>query len=93
MNWVRVDGVLDWDIDDDTQMLLDTLVVDGKGLLQIGTADHPVEHGVAARIVIADSGEDIDLVNDPLQIGRGVISHGAAKLFGEEVTPYISLAS
>ena len=93
MNWVRVDGVLDWDLDDDTQMLLDTLVVDGKGLLQIGTADHPVEHDVAARIVIADSGEDIDLVNDPLQIGRGVISHGAAKFFGEEVTPYVSLAT
>ncbi|MFT5325477.1 MAG: hypothetical protein ACI8P0_003347, partial [Planctomycetaceae bacterium] len=93
MNWVRVDGVLDWDLDDDTQMLLDTLVVDGKGLLQIGSADNPVEHGVAARIVIADSGEDIDLVNDPLQIGRGVISHGAAKFFGEEVTPYVSLAT
>ncbi len=93
MNWVRVDGVLDWDTDDDTQMLLDTLVVDPAGLLQIGTADNPVEHGVAARIVIADSGEDIDLVNDPLQIGRGVISHGTAKFFGEEVTPYVSLAT
>ena len=91
MNWVRVDGILDWDTDDDTQMLLDTLVVDPAGLLQIGTADNPVEHGVAARIVIADNGEDIDLVNDPLQIGRGVISHGTAKLFGEEVTPYVSL--
>lgn len=93
MNWVRVDGVLDWDTDDDTQMLLDTLVVDSAGLLQIGTATNPVEHGVAARIVIADNGEDIDLVNDPLQIGRGVISHGRAKLFGEEVTPYVSLAT
>lgn len=91
MNWVRVDGILDWDTDDDTQMLLDTLVVDPAGLLQIGTADNPVERGVAARIVIADSGSDIDLVNDPLQIGRGVISHGTAKLFGEEVTPFVSL--
>ena len=93
MNWVRVDGVLDWETNDDTQMLLDTLVVDPAGLLQIGTAANPVEHGVAARIVIADNGEDIDLVNDPLQIGRGVISHGTARLFGEEVTPYLSLAA
>jgi hypothetical protein len=92
MNWVRVDGVLDWDTDDDTQMLLDTLFVDRHDQLQIGTADRPVEHGVAARIVIADSGADIDLEVDPHQIGRGVISHGTAQMFGEEVTPYVSLA-
>ncbi|MDA0283348.1 MAG: hypothetical protein O3B86_08330 [Planctomycetota bacterium] len=93
MNWVRVDGTLNWDTDDDTQMLLDTLFVDVNGLLQIGTEDNPVEHGVAARIVIADNGADIDLNWDPIQISRGVISHGTTKMFGEEVTPYVSLAT
>lgn len=93
MNWVRVDGTLDWDIDDDTQMYVDTLIVDGAGVLSIGSSDQPVEHGVAARIVIADSGEDIDVEWDPIQISRGVIAHGTAQFFGEEVTPYVSLAT
>ena len=92
MDWVRVDGTLDWDTDDDTQLYLDTLVVDAHGSLLIGSADDPVEHGVAARIVIADSGEDIDTEWDPIQISRGVISHGTAQFYGEDVTPYVSLA-
>jgi hypothetical protein len=93
MNWVRVDGTLDWDTDDDTQMLVDTIIVDETGALRIGTDANPVEHGIAARIVIADSGADIDLVNDPLQLGRGLVSLGSVQLFGEEVTPYVSLAT
>ena len=91
MNWVRVDGTLDWDTDDDTQLYLDTLVVDGAGVLQIGTEDNPIEHGVAARIVIADAGEAIDTTRDPNQLSRGVVSHGTAEFWGEEVTPYLSL--
>lgn len=92
MNWVRVDGTLDWATDIDTQMLVDTVVVDGAGFLQIGSADDPVDHGVAARIVIADGGADIDLARDPNQLSRGVVSHGTAQFYGEEVTPYSSLA-
>lgn len=91
MNWVRVAGTLDWDIDDDTQMLLDTLVVERHGTLRIGTEDNPVEHGIAARIVIADDGTDIDTVWDPNQLSHGVVSHGTAEFWGEEVTPYVSL--
>lgn len=91
MNWVRVAGTLDWDVDDNTQMLLDTLVVERHGILRIGTEDSPVEHGVAARIVIADDGTDIDTEWDPNQLSHGVVSHGSAEFWGEEVTPYVSL--
>lgn len=91
MNWVRVDGTLDWDTDDDTQMYVDTVVVDGAGFLRIGTEDNPVEHGVAARIVIADAGAAIDTDWDPNQLSRGVVSHGSAEFWGEEVTPFLSL--
>jgi len=90
INTVRVDGVLQFATDIDTQLLVDTLVVDTEGLLRIGTEDNPVESGVAARIVIAD-GDLIDPEIDPLQLGKGVISHGAVEVYGQEVTPYVSL--
>lgn len=92
MEWVRVDGTLDWATDIDTQMLVDTVVVDTAGIVQIGSADDPVDHGVAARIVIADDGADIDLARDPNQLSRGLVSHGTTQFYGEEVTPFSSLA-
>ena len=91
MKWVRVDGTLEFATDIDTQMLVDTVIVDGTGTLHLGTAANPIASGVAARIVIADSGRNIDQVWDPLQFSRGVISHGAVEMHGETVTPFVSL--
>lgn len=91
MRWVRVDGELDFATSIDTQMLVDTVIVDPKGVLHIGTAANPVQSGVAARIVIADNGQNIDQTWDPLQLSRGVISHGTVEMHGETVTPYVSL--
>ncbi len=91
MKWVRVDGELDFATNIDTQMLVDTVIVDPAGTLHLGTTANPIASGVAARIVIADSGRDIDQVWDPLQLSRGVISHGAVEMHGETVTPFVSL--
>ncbi len=91
MKWVRIDGTLEFETDIDTQMLVETVVVDAAGTLHIGTTANPIASGVAARIVIADSGQDIDQTWDPLQLSRGVISHGAVEMHGETVTPFVSL--
>lgn len=91
MRWVRVDGTLEFETNIDTQLLVDTLVVDGAGTLRIGSEAAPIASGVAARIVIADNGQNIDQTWDPLQLSRGVISHGNIEMHGESVTPFVSL--
>jgi len=89
---VRIDGVLQFAHQYDTQLMADTIVVDGKGTLRVGTTAQPIDAGVAARILIADTGP-IDLSVDPNQIGRGLISHGAVEMVGQPVTPYVALAA
>jgi hypothetical protein len=91
MKWVRIDGTLEFATNIDTQMLVDTVVVDPAGTLHLGTTAKPVQSGVAARIVIADNGRNIDTTWDPLQLSRGVISHGTLEMHGETVTPFVSL--
>jgi hypothetical protein len=89
---VRVDGVLQFATQYDTQLMADTIVVDGKGTLRVGTAAQPINAGVTARILIADTGP-IDQTVDPNQLGRGLISHGAVEMVGQAVTPYVALAT
>lgn len=91
MKWVRVDGTLQFATNIDTQMLVDTVVVDGAGTFRMGNDAAPIQSGVAARLVIADNGRDIDQTWDPRQISRGLISHGTTEMHGEDVTPYVAL--
>ena len=88
---VRVDGELSFATDSNTKMVVDTLVVTGTGHLEIGTADHPVEAGVHANIVIADNG-DINVHWDPTLLSRGIISHGAVEIHGAEKTSFLKVA-
>jgi len=89
---LRVDGTLSFATNIDTQLFVDTIVVTPDGTVRIGSEDNPVEAGVAARIVFADDGA-IDTDVDPLLLGRGLVSLGAVAMWGEEVTPFVSLAT
>lgn len=91
LDWVRVNGTLNWSTTIDTRMLVDTLVVDESGTLQIGSSTERIASDVTARIVIADAGRGIDTNVDPLQLSRGVVSYGTVQFYGEEVTPYLTL--
>ena len=91
LHTVRVDGLLTFDHDDDTQLAVETLLVDPVGTLHIGTEETPIAEDVAARIIFVAEGE-IDTDYDPNQLSRGLISHGAVEMHGEFVTPYLSLA-
>ena len=91
MHTVRIDGSLQFAHDIDTQLLVDTLIVSSIGTLIIGTENAPVDDDVIASIVIADLGP-IDTQWDPIQISRGLISHGEVVMYGEHVTPFVELA-
>jgi len=88
---VRVDGRLEFATAADTRMVVDTLVVGMPGTLLIGTADHPVEAGAQAEIVIADNGP-IDSDWDPQLLSRGLISHGTVTIHGWKKVSHLKVA-
>ena len=92
LHTVRVDGTLHFAHDRNTLMIVDTLVVDPQGNLEIGTEKNPIAPDVFAIIEIADNGP-IDTDWDPLQLSRGLISHGRVEIHGAAKTPYVALES
>lgn len=89
--WIRVDGKLSFATDRNTGLMVDTLVVDHHGHLEIGSAANPVQAGVKAKIIIADTGP-IDLDWDPNELSRGMISHGHFTAYGQTKTPHAMLS-
>jgi len=87
---VRVDGVLRFAPQVDTELRVDTLVVSSAGHLEMGTESHPIGSDVTARILITDTGP-IDRVWDPLGLSRGVMIHGSAEIYGEPKTTQLPL--
>ncbi|SDX03413.1 PA14 domain-containing protein [Ruegeria halocynthiae] len=88
---VRVDGELSFATNTDTKLVVDTLVVDTTGRLEIGTADNPIDANVNVDIVIANNG-DIDVNWDPSLLSRGVVSHGQIEIHGAEKTAFLKVA-
>lgn len=84
--WVRVDGTLRFAPGLNTQLTVDRIGVMHAGSLEIGTVT-PISPAVTARILIADTGL-IDSTLDPLLLGRGIIAHGATRIFGAAKSPW-----
>jgi hypothetical protein len=98
---VGVAGSLTFQPNTDLVFYVETMVVTPTGALTI-TETNPAHTDPAptARIVIAapdwskfSLAQPFDPVLDPLQFGRGLISHGAVNMTGETVTPFITLPS
>jgi len=87
---VRVDGSLNFATDTDSQMVIDTMVVDPNGELIIGTAETPVQDGVNVDIIIVNNG-DIDVSWDPGLLSRGIITHGHVEMHGQEKTTHLKV--
>ena len=90
LDTVRVDGTLHFRHDVNTMMIVDTLVVDTTGTLEIGTKENPIAADVFAMVLITDQGP-IDTDWDPLLLSRGVISHGQTQINGSYKTPYVAI--
>lgn len=88
---LRVDGTLRFDSSVDTQLRVGTLVSTPGSSVEIGTPEAPIEPGVTAEMVIADTGP-IDLAVDPRQLGKGAIFHGRTVIHGAEKTSFVVAA-
>jgi hypothetical protein len=88
---VRVDGTLQFATNANTDLLVDTLVVNVLGNLVIGTAANPIAPQNTAAITFTSNGP-IDTVWDPNEISRGLLSLGTVSMYGATTTPFVTLA-
>jgi hypothetical protein len=88
---VRVDGELVFTPNLNTKLIVDTMVVDTTGLLQIGTAASPVLPNVSAKILFPNNG-DISVAEDPVLMSRGLVSHGKTVIHGARKTSFLKVA-
>lgn len=85
---IRVDGKLSYATNVDTSLRVDTIVVSHAGVFEMGAAADPIAEGVTARLVFTDNGA-IDTSWDPFLLSRGLISHGAVEIHGQEKTAFV----
>ena len=88
---VRVDGKLEFAHNKNTKIVVDTLITDFGSTLQIGSEDNPIQSDKTAQIII-DGSTPIDKSWDPLQLSRGVVTHGTVRIFGQDKTDFATIA-
>ena len=86
---IGVDGELHFAVDTDTRMVTDTLLTGPSSVLTIGTKDNPVQKGVSAEIVIHRDNGPIDVKDDPGQLTKGVVTHGAVSIAGQDKADHV----
>ena len=52
LDWLRVDGTLDFQNDLATRIVVETFVSDPRGTIQIGTVENPIEVNATAQVLI-----------------------------------------
>lgn len=88
---LRIDGELSFSHRKSTLLIVDTIYVDSRGVLEIGTLESPINAADYAKILFADNG-DIDTSRDPMLLSRGLISHGKTMIHGARKTAFVELA-
>lgn len=89
---VRIDGKLAFAPTVNTKMVVETIAGMAGSEFEAGTDANPIQSGVTARIVVSDPGA-INLTEDPMRIGRGVVLHGKAIMRGETKTSWLPVSN
>lgn len=81
---IRVDGTLAFSTTTSSTLVVDTVIVSPQGVLTMGTGQNPLAAGVTIDVMIKNNGE-IDIVDDPQLLGRGIVWLGEFTSFAERV--------
>ena len=92
LDWLRVDGILNFQNDTSTRLLVETFVSDPRATINIGTAEQAIDGNVTAEILIDTTGGPLSQIDDPTLVGRGFISHGRTNIYGAEKQEYTTLS-
>lgn len=91
LEWLRVDGVLNFQQDISTRLAVETLASDPRSTINLGTAAQPIDADEVAEILIDTTGGPLSQIEDPTLIGRGFISHGRTNIYGAEKVEFTTL--
>lgn len=80
---LRIDGTLRFDSTVDTELRVDTVVGSPSSTFEMGTPESPIDVGVTARLLVADTGP-VDRDWDPRFLSRGLVLHGKVVIHGAE---------
>jgi hypothetical protein len=86
---VYVEGTLDFSTTQDTQLIVDTMLVGANAAVQIGTATQPLRPGVSAELIIKSRAEA------PLNVAektRGILASGRFMTNGPDKDNMVALA-
>jgi G8 domain len=86
---VYVEGTLDFSTTQDTQLIVDTMLVGANAAVQIGTAAQPLRPGVSAELIIKSRAEA------PLNVAektRGILASGRFMTNGPDKDNMVALA-
>lgn len=89
---LRVDGALYFSTEKNTRLKFDTLYVESRGTLQIGTLSAPLPQEISAELIVTANG-NIDVAWDPMLLSRGIIAHGVTQIHGAEKTAHSKVES
>ena len=98
---IRADGALRFEPHVNTKLLVDTIIVEGSGVFEMGTDADPIDATHRARVIFADgtiglspaekTAYDTAQFNwDPLQFSHGLVTHGSVSIHGAHVTSFVS---
>ena len=88
---VGVDGELHFAVDVDTRMVLDTLVSGTTSVLTMGVEENPVQEGVTLDVVFHRDNGAVGGADDPKELGRGMIAHGATEIVGQDKADFLNV--
>lgn len=92
LNWIRVDGTLEWALDRSTKLLVETMVGTRGSEIIMGTqsgrlpAEHTAEITISGRDYTANTltPTDMNVTRDPGLWGRGIVSQGVWRIWGAD---------
>ena len=99
---LRIDGTLRAALDQSTQMLVETIIISHSGLFEIGSSfESRLPGAYDFELIISDRAyaispsapSNLDLVNDPFLMSRGIICLGNFVVFGDERKRHIKTAN
>lgn len=91
LEWLRVDGVLTFQHDAPTRIVVETFVSDPRGTINVGSTEQSIDSAVTAEILIDTTGGPLSQADDPTLIGRGFISHGRTNIYGAAKSEFTTL--